>query len=131
MSEENVELIRRLIEHVNETGELPSECYDPQVVYTTHPDDPVQTTYRGIEGVRRAWANIGESWDRIHIAVLGVTETEEAVVAHLRLQLRGHGSGIELEVEQSLVYWMRDGKIVKVEQHLSRADALQAVGLGE
>ncbi len=45
MSQQNVEVIRRAIEHLTETGELAPECFDPEVEYTTQPDGPNYTTY--------------------------------------------------------------------------------------
>jgi hypothetical protein len=44
MSQEDVEVIRRSIEHLSETGDLAPECHDPEVEFTTMPEAPLQTT---------------------------------------------------------------------------------------
>jgi hypothetical protein len=44
MSQENVAVIRRYIEHFNETGDLAEECFDPEVEFTMRPDGPDPTT---------------------------------------------------------------------------------------
>jgi ketosteroid isomerase-like protein len=56
--------------------------------------------------------------------------TDDAIVALLRFQVRAH-SGVEMEVEQAWAYWMRDGKIRRIEQYGSKREALQAAGLSE
>jgi hypothetical protein len=45
-------------------------------------------------------------------------------------QLCGH-SGVELEVDQAWAYWMREGKIRRIEQYGSKREALDAAGLSE
>jgi hypothetical protein len=45
---------------------------------------------------------------------------------HLRAQ-----SGVELDVEEAWVYWVRNGKIWRMKQHASKQEALEAAGLRE
>src|SRR4051794_13452869 len=130
MSQENVEVIRRSIARLNESWELDPECYERDVEYTTQPDGPNLTTYEGIDGLRRSLASLGEVWDSVTTELLGFIEQDDVVVALLHFQLRGH-SGVELEVDQGWVYWMRDGKIGRIQQHGSKQEALDAVGLSE
>jgi ketosteroid isomerase-like protein len=44
--------------------------------------------------------------------------------------VRGHG-GVELEVVEGWATWIRDGKITRIEQYASKAEALEAAGLRE
>jgi hypothetical protein len=67
MSQENVEVIRRAIEHLSETGELAPECYDAEVEWTTQPDAPLQTTYRGLSGLQRSLDSVHEAWASMKI----------------------------------------------------------------
>jgi ketosteroid isomerase-like protein len=128
MSQQNVEVVREATEHISRTGELAEGCYDPAVEFKTQPDGPVQTTYRGLSGLQRSLESLKEVWDSIGIEVRECIEIDDAVVALLHFQLRGH-SGIELEVDQGWATWIRDGKILRIEQYASRQEALEAVRL--
>jgi ketosteroid isomerase-like protein len=48
-----------------------------------------------------------------------------------RVELRGHGrtSGLELATRVFQVFTLRDGKIIRLEDFVDRAEALAAVGL--
>jgi ketosteroid isomerase-like protein len=130
MSEENVVVIRRAIEHLSETGELATECYDPGVEYTTQPDAPLQTTYQGLSGLQQSLESLSEVWESMKIEPREFIQANDAIVVMTHLELRGH-SGIELEVEQAWAYWMRSGKIRRIEQYGSKQEALEAAGLRE
>jgi hypothetical protein len=65
MSKENVEIVRRAISHLNETGEPEWGLYDPELVWTTRPDGPAHFTYRGLEGLRRGTGSMRAVWARI------------------------------------------------------------------
>ncbi len=130
MSQENVEVILRALEHLSDTGELAQECYDPEVEYTTQPDAPMHMTYQGLKGLQRSLESLREVWDSMKIEAREFIETDEAIVALTHFWLRGH-SGVELEVEQAWVYRMRDGKIWRMEQYGSKQEALEAAGLRE
>ena len=51
-------------------------------------------------------------------------------MAVVRIELRSH-AGVELEVEEAWAYWLRDGKLIRIEQHGTREKALEAAGLKE
>jgi hypothetical protein len=130
MSRENVEVIRRSIEHLSETGELALDCYDPEVEWTTQPDAPLQTTYNGLSGLQRSLDSVHEAWASMKIEPREFIQTDDAIVVLTHFQLRGH-SGVELEVEQAWTYWMHVSKIRRIEQYGSKREALEAAGLRE
>ena len=130
MSQENIDVIRRAIEHLCETGELALECYDPGVEYTTQPDAPLQTTYQGLSGLQQSLESLSEVWASMKIEPREFIQTDDAIVVVTHFQLRGH-SGVELDVEQAWAYWMRNGKIRRMEQYGSKQEALEAAGLRE
>jgi ketosteroid isomerase-like protein len=130
MSEDNVEVIRRAIEHLSETGELAPECYDAEVEWTTQPDAPLQTTYRGLSGLQRSLDSVHEAWASMKIEPREFIQAGDAIVVLTHFQLRGH-SGVELDVEQAWAYWMHEGKIRRMEQYGSKREALEAAGLSE
>ena len=128
MSQENVEVVRRATQHLNDTGEVLAACFDPEVEYRTMPDAPVQYTYRGISGLQRSVASVQEVWETMEIEEREIIESDDAVVAMWHYRLRGH-SGVELEVEQGWAYWIRGGRIWRMHQYASKEAALEAAGL--
>jgi len=45
--------------------------------------------------------------------------------------VNGRGSGIALEGDQPWAFWLRNGKIYRLAQYATDAEALKAVGLEE
>jgi ketosteroid isomerase-like protein len=130
MSQENVDVVRRALQHFGQTGELASECYDPGVEFTTRPDGLEQWNYRRIEGLRRSAEAFREAWAITTFEARDFIEVDEVVVVPLHFNLRAQ-SGVELEVDEAWAYWVRDRKIRRIEQHGSKQDALEAAGLSE
>jgi ketosteroid isomerase-like protein len=128
MSQENVEVVRRAISHLNQTGEPDWDLYDPDLVWTTRGDAPAHNTYRGIKGLRRGTESLREVWAGFNAEFLELIEAGDAVVAVLRWKLRAQ-SGVELETVEGWVTWVRDGRISRIEQHPGKQEALEAVGL--
>ena len=130
MSEENLEIVRRAISHLNETGEPEWGLYDPELVWTTRPDGHAQFSYRGLEGLRRGTGSMRAVWARIRGEIEENIASGDRVVSVIRWQLRAK-SGVELEEVEGWATWIRDGKIVRIEQHGSKEEALEAAGLSE
>jgi ketosteroid isomerase-like protein len=129
MSQDNVEVVRRVIAYLNETGAAgPLELFDPDVTFTTRGELGGGETFTGREGIRRAVAMFGEVWAKTTAHVVDLIEGDNVVVAVLRMELRSH-AGVDLEVEEAWAYRLRDDKIARVEQHGKREDALDAAGL--
>jgi SnoaL-like protein len=129
MSEENVELVRRMIRHFSETGGgIEPDFYDPEVVFTTRPDGLEHNTYQGIDGLRQGVESIKEAWADLIVEVGDMEATGEVVVVPLLWHLRSQG-GVQMDVEETWAYWLRDGRIYRVEQHGTTQEALEAAGL--
>ena len=130
MSQENVEILRRAISHLNEAGEPDLDLYDPDLVWTTRADGPAHNTYRGLDGLRRGTASLREVWVDVHAEILEVIDAADTVVSVLRWRLRAQ-SGVELEAVEGWVTWIREGRITRIEQHPGKQEALEAAGLSE
>ena len=131
MSQENVEVVRRVIALVNETGEAgPLDLYDPEVTFKTRGDVGGSNVFTGHRGMADAVASFGEVWEQTAARIIELIEGEEVVVAVVRIALRSH-AGVELEVEEAWAYWLRNGKLIRIEQHGTREKALEAAGLKE
>jgi ketosteroid isomerase-like protein len=131
MSQENVEVVRRALQRFKESGgEIASECYDPDVVFTTRPDGPALNTYRGIDGLRRGLKSVKEAWSTLDPEPGEFVDGAEVVVVPVLWHLRSR-AGVEMDVEETWAYWLRDGRIYRVEQHGSMREALRSAGLEE
>ncbi len=129
MSQENVELVRRAIEYFGETGQVAAECYDPGIECTTRSDGPGQTTSHGVGGLRRSVDDFREAWASTTFEAEELIPRNDAVVVPMPFH-PGAQSGVRLEVEEAWVYWVRNGKMWRME-HASKQEALEAAGLSE
>ena len=62
------------------------------------------------------------SWEPLELTDLG-----DVVVAETRLVARGRGSDIQVESDETDVFWFRDGRLVRVEGFPTKAEAFEAV----
>jgi ketosteroid isomerase-like protein len=127
---QNAEILRRAIDHVNRTGEPDWDLYDPELVWTMRPDGPAHGIYHGLEGLREGIESLRGVWNQMLMEIVEVIESGDAVVVVLREHLRAN-SGVELEVTEGWANWIRDGKLVRIEQHRNKEEALKAAGLRE
>jgi ketosteroid isomerase-like protein len=87
--------------------------------------------YRGHDGVRRWLADSDESFDQLRIDPHEFRDLGDRILVFGRIRARGRQSSLELDSATGWVCTVRDGKLVKAEGFLSRAEALEAAGLRE
>ncbi|MDQ6915503.1 MAG: nuclear transport factor 2 family protein, partial [Actinomycetota bacterium] len=86
--------------------------------------------FRGHEEVERFLLTLGESWDEFRIDVEAVVAADdERAVARLRLTARGTGSGLQTFGSLIGAFWLRDGRVARLELGRDEAAALAATGL--
>ena len=131
MSEANVEIVRRLVDGVND-GVIPRELIAPDFELRNVTTAVTDATYLGYEG--------GLQWRRDFFDVfddalyeLGEIVAAEAdyVVVTNRLVGSGSSSGAPVDLRWTSVFWFRDGTVTRVVGYQSRRDALEAVGLSD
>ena len=130
VSEENVEIVRRGLEHFLATGEPDWDTTDEQVEIHDH-DIPDRGEYLGAAGVRRWLEDWGAAWAEWSLEPEEFIDAGDRVVVVAHLRARGRDSGVEVDRQDGLVYTMRDGKLVRLDYYGSRGQALDAVGLSE
>src|SRR5215207_372 len=123
MSQENVEIVRRFIEHSNETRDFPWELVDPEIVYVIDPPAWLAGTYRGHAELKDA---LRHTWE-----VDEFVDAGDSVVALGAAHVRGALSGATAVQTGASVNRVRDGRIVAVRVYLNHAEALEALGLQE
>ena len=134
MSSENVEIVRRLWEGFErDPGPSLLNLCDEEIEIRNPPEFPVQGPYHGHDGVRQ-WAR--EVWEVIDDLRFEVDEIIEAgdgetVVTVQRTLGRMRQTQLRSDFQWAAVWTIRDGKALRAQGYLSRAEALAAAGLGE
>jgi ketosteroid isomerase-like protein len=138
MSQENVELVRRLFALWNRTRgvgdealELADEFFDPDVEWHDQPELPGATVHHGIEEAQRHLAAAQEALDYDRADLLELLDADPRVLAVCRIHAHGRVSGAPAERDAFHVYSFRGARIARVEIFGTRAEALEAAGLSE
>jgi ketosteroid isomerase-like protein len=137
MSEENVEIVRRIYDAVarrDATAVL--ALHDPEVEMdgSRHRWAELMGTssFRGHEGLRRWSREYYEMWENLDHSIEELIDAGEHVVSIVTSRGQGRASGIEVEWKHHAGVWtIRDGKVVRVAWFRTRAEALAAAGLSE
>jgi ketosteroid isomerase-like protein len=132
MSQENVEIVRRVFEALIQRDlDAVVQPYAPEVVVDWSRSPGVEAgVYHGHEGARRLVQSFFDAWDRITLAPEEFIEHGEYVVVPNRARFWGR-DGIEVEARGVFVHTLRNGRIVELRLYRDRAEALRAVGLAE
>jgi ketosteroid isomerase-like protein len=133
MSQENVEIVRRAYEAFQRNGgEALLAFLDREVEWKVRADLPDSDTYVGHEGMRRLSATFDEALDESWYSPEEFIDAGDQVVVVLRWGGRGKASGVEFEErDETWIFAVREGKVVRVTEYPSRQDALEAAGLSE
>jgi ketosteroid isomerase-like protein len=129
MSEENVEIARAAFDSWNaEDIDAFRELYDPDVIVRTVPDWPEPGPYVGREAAMRFHEQLRDTWD-----VNALVPVSDFIDAGDRVAVRyvwsGAGHGPEMNMELTLVFTIREGKILYQEFFWNHDEALNAAGL--
>ena len=125
----NADVLRRALDHFSETGAPLLELYDPEIVFVTR-SELGHSTYEGLDGLQRVIRSFREVWgDSTRGEILEVVDGGDVLVLLIRFQIRGVTSGAELTADEGWACWMRDGRIARIEQYGSKAQALEAAEL--
>ncbi len=136
MSQENVEIVQRAIEAWN-ADDLDAFLAELDADVEWHPAiepglEGRATIYRGPDGARKIWRqDRGEAWERLTNRPQELRDLGESVLALGRMDLTARKTGIEFSQELGEVFECRAGKIVRIRDFLTHAEALEAVGLSE
>jgi ketosteroid isomerase-like protein len=138
MSEENVEIVRRVFEAFVSAGYEPVssdeflELIDPEIQYDISRTNPETTIYHGHDGVNDALQQWVDTWDRYEAEALEFIDVGQGrVVTVIRERGRIKGSDAWVEHTRGAVWTVHNQRILRYEEHQDRARALEAAGLSE
>jgi hypothetical protein len=135
MSQENVEIVRRWVagfghltpenmsQHVAESCDPDCDYYPARKFLEARPCHGSEQIARWNTEYLSAYARLELAIDR----VIAVGDDRVLVCANMRAE--GRGSGVNIEGDIYLCYWMRHGRFFRIEDHLTPAGAIHALGL--
>ncbi len=131
MSQENVELVKRLYDAWQKDGfGVVPAVMDPDIEYVNPPYAVEPGTRRGYAGFALAAQNIRNVYPTRRFEPLEFHDAPRDLVAvRVRVVARGVGSSVEVDVERGYLFEVRDGKIVRFAWFNEPFEALKAAGL--
>ncbi len=139
MAHDNVAIVRAMLEAVGpetERDDWLEEFFDPEIEWHDTPTYPSAGVYIGHEAFSRHAAEYDDAWADWGIEIEDIRAAGDRVVARIRYRGVGKQSGAPitggLETPSTgAVFELRGGRIVRVVQFVTHAEALEAVGLSE
>jgi ketosteroid isomerase-like protein len=133
MSEENVEIVREMIDRFK-AGDLESwrKVVAKDVIWDTSTGPmPAAGVYKGHEGVERFFIDWLGTWQDPQVESLELIDAGDSVVNVFRWSGRGKTSGVETEGTFCAVYDVEDGLVTRFRHYETREKALEAAGMSE
>ena len=132
MSEQNVQLHRRILEALNGRDlEAMIACLHPDVEYHPLLSAISVKVYNGHDGVREWFGQLDEAWEELHAEPEAYFDLGEQTLIFYVLHGRGRHSGAEVAMPAAQVCRWRDGLAVYAKQYARREDALEDLGVAE
>jgi len=131
MSQENVEVVRALWKARNRGDrEAALARFAPGCEFDYSSSKGLSPVIvRGLEDFARRLDEGAEVWDEPRWGADEFVDADDAVIVPGRFHGRGHGSGVETVARAVEVFWLVDGKVVRLRLCQDRAQTLEAAGL--
>jgi ketosteroid isomerase-like protein len=95
-------------------------------------DGPTAGSFKGLAAAEESGRGMFEAWDELHFEAEEYRELDDERVLVLDHRSgRGKGSGVEVQANSAFLFYVRDGKVVRLVTYWDRNRALKAVGLEE
>jgi SnoaL-like protein len=134
MSQENLEVVRRWLAIWERSSEevraTVAEFCDADVDYYPVRKFSDARPCHGLDEFSDWLAGWREAWSRLEWAVRELIEVgDDRVLVCGSLRAEGRGSGAKIEGDLYLCVWLRHGRLIRQEDHLTIRGALHALGL--
>jgi SnoaL-like domain len=134
VSGENAAIVRRWLETLStapaKAAMSAADFWDADADYYPVRKFPEARPCHGRDEVMRFLAAYREAWSGYDYALLDLLEVgDDRVLVCATLRAEGRGSGMELEGDLYHCLWLRHGRFIRVEDHLTLRGALHALGL--
>ena len=132
MSQENIEVVRRLIDAQNRNDLAESlRLYSPEAeIDWSRSKGPLRGVYRGHVGVKTFRNEFWTAFEDIRLDAHDFMASGSEVVVPNTAHLRGR-DGIEVVARATFVYTVENRRVTRVRMFQERSEALEAAGLSE
>lgn len=133
--ERNLEAVRRWLAGTASpegSRETVRELFEPEADYYPIRKWPEATPRHGHDEIERFFAEFWEGWRTWESKLEEVVPVGEVrVFARNHVSATGYESGLSLEGHVFHVFWLRHGRFLRVEDHLTELGARRALGLDD
>jgi ketosteroid isomerase-like protein len=131
MSEENVEIMRRIID-AWDSGDLSewANGLHEEIKWVPLAENPQTEPIHGAEATLAFVADWIEPWEEYTVELLGIIDAGEWVVISTR-QFGKLPTGAEISIEMHAAAEFRDDQVVEMRWFMNEADAREVAGLSE
>jgi ketosteroid isomerase-like protein len=132
MSQENVEVVRRLLDAFNARDlDRFSDQTTPDFEWSPSMVAIEGEVFVGRAGIETYFARMIDGWDTFRVEDGELRDLGDRVLWSGRLEGRGRISGAPVSASLDILYELRDGKVTQMRSFLDHDEALKAVGLEE
>jgi ketosteroid isomerase-like protein len=129
MSQENLEIVRRIYDELNSTQIFPPELFATDFVTDVSEVSLEDRELHGLHATQQAFARYFETFDGFHVSAEVLHADEHRVVTAIRDGGRIRGSSADVWNHYFHAWTLRDGKVVRLSSHTDRGETLKAAGL--
>jgi ketosteroid isomerase-like protein len=134
MSQENVEVVRRIINAINR-GDIDAAMESASQGFEADWSNSrglLSGVHSGRAQARESLKSFLEPWASLRWDLEELIDLDEhRVLSVSRIRMRGRGSGVEVNASGASIWTIRDGQATAVSLYQSKAEALEAAGLRE
>ena len=131
MSQENVELVLEALRRDPNEVEAWAALLHPEITATAAPGWPEPGPFVGRDAVLAETKRLTEWGENSFTDIEVVADQGDWVVVAYRWHVRGGGSGISTHFDVVTAIRVKEGRFIEWHNRWSRAEALEAAGLGE
>ena len=132
MGTENVEIARRYwgeLDHLEQIPEWISRFWEETGDYYPVRAFPESKPCHGREEIVAFLSDFRDAWENYRFEVKDAKAVgDDRVLIHIRLKAEGRSSGAKLEGDIYHCCWLRHGRFIRVEDHMSEKGAIHALG---
>jgi ketosteroid isomerase-like protein len=131
MTRQREETVRRIVAALNErdvAGYVACCTEDVELVPATR---AIEGAYRGRSGIERFFADLRDTAPDIRVEVERLDAIGHNVLAFEQARASGRASAVGGDLAFTTVYEFAGERVRRIQVFLDRAEALEAVGLGE
>jgi len=132
MSQENVEIVRRIYADYVDRPEAVRDLFAPDVEHDATDTAPDVGVVRGIDAFDESLRTYFDSFEAFQVEIEEVIHADERIVILAVVdEGRLRGSAAEVRNHRFHVWTLSEGKAVRLSSHLDRGQAFEAAGLAE